>query len=230
MYKSPAWASFIDVKIAEGVIAAVSKARLSKYGMLNPLSKPMEVVAEHGRNITLCEAMYPALHMLEVVMRNSIHNAFAEHYGSNNWYDQPWLNDSHAELVAKAKSDLAKQRKQENPDRVVAKLTFGFWCGMFHHSYESATGPWPKLLSKVCPRVPKSWRSRDKVQGRIEKARKIRNQVFHHECISKLPDLRVRHRELIELLGWFSVDARQHVEHLCRFHPVMSDHLEVSDE
>ena len=105
MYKSPAWASFIDVKIAEGVIAAVSKARLSKYGMLNPLSKPMEVVAEHGRNITLCEAMYPALHMLEVVMRNSIHNAFAEHYGSNNWCDQPWLNDSHAELVAKAKSD-----------------------------------------------------------------------------------------------------------------------------
>ena len=117
------------------------------------------------------------------------------------------------------------QQSRMAADRVVAELRFGFWCGMFNGAYEDAGGPWPRLLSVVFPRVPKTWRTRPKVRRRIEEARLVRNRIFHHEPIAHLADLADRHRRLIELLGWLSPEARRHVEHLCRFQPVFSDAL-----
>lgn len=279
VFKSPAWASLIDVNMADGVVQALSLARLAAYGLPIPLSAAQEAspyiqapasalglalahalrtkqdeavngvegstetsqrsfgdpgigaVARHARNITLCEAMYPVLHMLEVVMRNSIHDAFCGHFGARDWYDQEWLNDNHRRFVADAKNELSKRSKPHEPDRVIAELSFGFWCGMFHSNYEH--GPraaWPALLSVVMPKVPKSWRTRFKVQGRVEDARALRNRVFHHESIAHLPDLCERHRYLIELLGWFSPEARRHIEHVCRFRRAYDDALVRFDQ
>jgi hypothetical protein len=229
MFKTPAWASFIDVNLANGVASAVSQARLTRYGLRldEPGGTRIEAVAKHGMNITLCEALYPALHMLEIVMRNAIHNTFSLNYECDGWYEIAGLRQNHVELIEIAKKKIQKRGKQANPDRVVAELTFGFWCGMFHRDYESGAGPWPHLLSAVAPRVPKRWRTRDKIQRRIEEARFLRNRVFHHECITCLPDLRDRHRKLVELVGWLSPEARTHLEHLCRFKTVISDSLSV---
>ena len=256
MFNSPQWASLIDVKIAAGVVQAVSRPRLAAYGLTAAPTTPtpplgatatgnatlpsgtvpasgvgpaqssgIQAVAGHGRNITLCEATYPVLHMLEVVMRNSIHNAFRHHYGADDWYDQGWLTPGHTNLVAEAKATLTKRSRPIIPDRVIAELSFGFWCGMFTGAYESASGPWPTLLTTVLPRVPKSWRTRPKVKQRVEEARDLRNRVFHHEPITHHHDLLVRHRRFVELLGWFSPDAREHIQHICRFNKVFADRL-----
>lgn len=254
MFNSPGWAALIDVKMADGVVQAVSAPRLAPYGLVTtplvtgagsapagasgpPSSPPslatglanvsnqVEAVARHGRNIALCEAFYPALHMLEVVMRNSIHNAFRHHFAAPDWYDQGWLTSGHLKLVNEAKAELTKRSKPVTPDRVVAELSFGFWCGMFSGAYETHQGAWPTLLKSVLPRVPKSWRTRPKIKQRVEAARDIRNRIFHHEPITQYADLRDRHRKLVELLGWFSPEARQHVEHLCRFSSVFGDQL-----
>jgi hypothetical protein len=96
---------------------------------------------------------------------------------------------------------------------------------MFHGAYENTMGPWPRLLGTVLPRVPKTWRTRGRIRDRVEEARTLRNRIFHHEPILPLNDLPVRHRHLIELIGWFSSEAREHVEHLCRFRNVFADQL-----
>ncbi|KAA9002181.1 hypothetical protein FJU31_04710 [Stenotrophomonas cyclobalanopsidis] len=274
MFKSPHWASLIDVKTADGVVEAVSSVRLAPYGLpapvaeapvINPANQApagalaaalagalaaqqapapaaqaqgntpaphsygscgVEAVARHARNITLCEAMYPVLHMLEVVMRNRIHNAFSQHFGALDWYEQAWLNANHARLVSDARTELTKRNRPHHPDRVVAELSFGFWCGMFHFAYENGRrAAWPALLGTVLPGVPKSWRTRAKVQKRVEAARALRNRVFHHEPVTFHQDLRDRHRHLIEVLGWFSPEARQHIEQICRFDRVHDDNL-----
>jgi hypothetical protein len=222
MFNSPAWATHLDTDLASGVAKAVSRPRLASYGRA---ANDIEAVARHGRNILLSEAMYPVLHMLEVVMRNSLHDAFREHLRTEDWYDLGWLKPGHAALVRDAKANLAGKGKPATADRVVAELRFGFWCGMFNGAYEDAGGPWPRLLPVVFPRVPKTWRTRPKVRRRIEEARLVRNRIFHHEPIAHLPDLADRHRRLIELLGWLSPEARRHVEHLCRFQPVFRDAL-----
>lgn len=270
MFKSPTWASLLDEEIADGIVKAVSPARLSGYGLPAPVGEAiasplcqapagalglaltsafnagpafaandpvasavhpygqlaMSAVARHARNVTLCEAMYPVLHMLEVVMRNRIHDAFSRHFGAVDWYEQDWLRANHRKMVAEAKAELTNRSRPHEADRVVAQLGFGFWCGMFHFAYEE--GPraaWPALLEAVLPNVPKSWKTRAKVQKRVEDARAVRNRVFHHEPITFYGDLRDRHRHLVEVLGWFSPEARRHVEHLCRFNDVYADHL-----
>ncbi len=274
VFKSPHWASLIDVKIADGLVAAVSSTRLAPYGLpaapaaavvIDPVNQApggalgsalagalkihqasatvaqpqqvasvahsygnmgIEAVARHARNMLLCEALYPVLHMLEVVMRNSIHNAFSRHFGARDWYAQAWLNANHARMVLEAKATLSKRNKPHDPDRIVAELGFGFWCGMFHFAYEhGGRAACPALLGTVLPGVPKSWRTRAKVQRRVEGARALRNRVFHHEPITFHQDLRDRHRHLVEVLGWFSPEARQHIEHVCRFNRVHDDNL-----
>lgn len=229
MFNSPSWAALIDVNLATGMVSAVSTARLTPYGLGNPATPTVEAVALHGRNIALCEAIYPTLHLLEVVMRNRIHDSFTAHFNSADWYDEPWIWAGHAALVAEARTDLAKRNKPDDPDRVVAELGFGFWCGMFHHSYEFGGGPWPALLSTVLPRVPKNHRTRADVSKRVEEARRIRNRVFHHEPVAKnLNDAQLLkiHQRLVEVVGWFSPEARLHLEHLCRFKAVFGDKLQ----
>lgn len=227
-FKSPDWASLIDVKTAGGVIDAISRPRLSSYGMVpDPSCDLVMVVARHGRNIVICEALYPLLHLLEVVVRNRVHDAFSAHYGTTEWFRMPWVYSKELALVEKAEEELQKHHKALSPDNIVAEMTFGFWCSMFNKRYEPhhTNQPWPTLLKSVLPRAPRWARTRSKILERLEKARRIRNRVFHHEPVAHISDLAAQHAELMELLGWFSPDARTHLTHVCRFNQVWGDVL-----
>ena len=226
MYKSPAWAAFIDTGMAADVSAALSRPRLARYGASNPaVGSDIERIARHGRNIAICEALYPSLHLLEVVMRNGIHSSFSSYFRASDWYEGHWLTDGHRRMVDEAKAALIRRKRSPDPDRVVAELSFGFWCGMFHRAYERGAGPWPALLKTALPRAPKRWRTRDKVQARIEEIRELRNRVFHHEPIIGYADLSARHRRIVEVLGWLSPATRLHLEQVCRFQSVLGDDL-----
>lgn len=225
-FKSPSWASLIDVKTAAGVIDAISRPRLANYGMIpDPGGDLVCVVARHGRNIVVCEAFYPLLHLMEVVVRNRVHDAFSAHYGTTQWFRLPWVHQYDLPLVDKAEAELARRHKAVSPDNMVAELTFGFWCSMFNRRYEPShtNAPWPMLLKHVLPKAPRWARTRSRILERLEKARRIRNRVFHHEPIAHIPDLAAQHTELSELLGWFSPEAGTHLAHICRFKAVWQD-------
>ncbi len=238
MFNKPGWAAVIDVNVADGVAAAISPARLTRFGF-NPSNCDVSdapdkqsqhaaligAVARHGYNMVLSESFYPVLHMTELVLRQRLHYAFSEHFSTSFWYDEQWLGAAHSRMIEEAKQELSQRGCPLEPERVAAELSFGFWCGMFHGRYEQAGGPWPKLLRIVFPRIPKSWATREKVRLRLEAARLIRNRVFHHHPISQFQDLSSRHRALMELLGWLSPEARVHVESLCRFRAVHLDRL-----
>ena len=96
MFNSPPWAAQIDAELACGVAEAVSRQRLASYGVAN---SEIVAVAQHGRNILLSESFYPVLHMLEVVLRNRLHDAFCIHFQSEDWYEQSWLNAGHARFA-----------------------------------------------------------------------------------------------------------------------------------
>lgn len=226
MFNSPEWAARIDIDTARGIAAAISTPRLAPYGLRNAQGvDPVGAVARHCRNVVLCEAAYPVLHLLEVVMRNRVHDAFRAHYRADDWYSQGWIMQGHCNLVVEAQANLRKQGKLPESDRIVAALGFGFWCAMFSHHYEHGAGPWPALIRSVLPRVPKSWATRARIRSRVEEARELRNRVFHHEPILHFPDLLERHRRLLELLGWFSPETRHHLENVCRFRATYQDRL-----
>lgn len=232
MFKNPQWASLIDADMARGMASALSRARLGSYGLSagtcvgdDACDDWVGPVARHGANIVLSEALYPTLHMIEVALRNRLHETFSNQFVTSEWFEQAWLSQGHTLMVERAKDDLMNRGRSPTVDRVVAELNFGFWCGMFHSRYEAAGQPWPKLLRAVLPRLPKSWATRDKVSSRVEAVRWLRNRVFHHEPILHLQDIRSRHRAMTELLGWLSPEARAHVESICRFNAVHDDRL-----
>ena len=224
-FNQPEWAAFMDTEAEGALVAVLSAPRLRPFGLGEAGCSRREAIVRHAGNMQRSEALYPLLHMLEIVMRNRIHAGFSAWAGRDDWFDAAWLWPGHAGLVADAKAAIASRRRPVDPDRVVAELGFGFWCGMFHRSYESGSGPWPGLLPVVLPRVPKSWRTREKLRQRVEEARRTRNRVFHHEPLAiGVPDHAVlaHHRAIIELLGWFSPEARALVEQVCRFRAVVA--------
>lgn len=225
-FNSPDWAVHIDNPMATGLINAVSQPRLTAYGLTPGQNfDSLMVVAKHGRNIVLCESLYPILHMLEVVLRNRVHDAFTAAFGGPSWFDQTWVGVLEKNMIQEARADLVKKNKQDTPDNIVAALSFGFWCSLFNARYETTGDPWPSQLKSVLPKAPKSVRTRSKIQNKLEAVRRLRNRVFHHEPIAHFNDLAIQYRDMLELLGWFSPEAMNHVGHICRFYAVHGDRI-----
>lgn len=176
----------------------------------------------HQRNVEISEALYPTLHMLEIVTRNRVHAAFSAYFRTATWYEGAWMTAAHAGFVRQAKLKIASRREAVTPDAVVSAMTFGFWCAMFGGSYECRGGPWPNALRAVAPSVPRAYRTRSKLSERLEQARALRNRVFHHVPVVQRSDLYDRHRALVELLGWLSPEARGHLAGVCRFRTVLA--------
>jgi len=93
-------------------------------------------------NTRLSEALYTPLQMLEVALRNRIHAVLSASV-QPRWFQAPGvLAVSHQhEQVAEALADLARERKEPTPGRVVAALTFSFWTTMLGTPYENLTLP-----------------------------------------------------------------------------------------
>jgi hypothetical protein len=159
-------------------------------------------------NIEVSAAFWGPISGVEIAFRNVVHQALAAHIGRPDW----WLDSSvHQADVAKAHEEESRLRRQRarnrnapplTTDDVVAALSFGFWSSI-------VTGPsnafeqnryWHTCLHKAFP----NWHYKPGEQGRkafvrrVERLRKFRNRVAHHEPLHHR-DLAVDHDSLIAM-------------------------------
>ena len=179
---------------------AISKDRFAPYYSAGRQSES-EACGLYAWNLSLCESLYPALNCLEISLRNSIHEATAKEFSTVNWF-QICLKKEELDTVNQLVNDLNNRRKTVRPNDLVANLTLGFWLGLFRTRYEQVL--WPKLLEPVFPNCPRSERTRQKVYVRLDKIRRLRNRVFHHEPIWHWSDLQQQHQQILETIGWIS--------------------------
>ncbi|MRR07316.1 MAG: hypothetical protein EG828_10310 [Deltaproteobacteria bacterium] len=135
-------------------------------------------------------------------MRNSIHEAATNAFGTARWYEsgRGILKRDEIKKVDKAKNDLTREGKQPDPGRVVAALTFGFWAkGLFKTCYEVSI--WHRIINNVFPGVPRSQRTRRNIATELDALWNLRNRVFHHEPIWHFPDLDVKHAKIIDMIN-----------------------------
>lgn len=118
------------------IAQSITPMRLRQYHDAAGASASAEsILALYTWNLALSEALYPTLQCLEVALRNSLQHTLSHFYHSDHWYDQPTvLQKDEADNLAEAKNRLARDRKQEIPDNVVAASTFGFWVGLLNHT------------------------------------------------------------------------------------------------
>lgn len=182
---------------------ALSVPRFEAY-RVDSTTTDQECLARYMWNSALCESLYPTIQHLEVALRNSIHDACTEVFGSEFWFDDPTLisDTTTLRIIANAKAALTRAHKPIEGGRVVAGLHFGFWRQLFFNKYEITL--WRKIIKAVFPYAPPAAQQRTVVGPMVHRAKELRNRVFHHEPVLHWADLREQHQELHTVIRWVS--------------------------
>lgn len=196
----------------------ISKSRLDRY---RPASgDALETAVAYLWNVALSESLLQGIASVEVALRNSIHNTFTNHVGTDQWF---WavLKQNDLKVVNERWLKLANRLQAPPPaGKVIADLTFGFWPYLFDHRYHTTWWNNGEALFKaVFPHLPTGVPPHQKIGRsdvfeRVSLFADLRNRAMHQEPILfglSRPNLGtpppvvpvdVIHRQIVEMLQW----------------------------
>ncbi|SFA83298.1 hypothetical protein SAMN05216266_101715 [Amycolatopsis marina] len=169
-------------------------------------SKALELYEWSAR--TSCMAFEVVGH-LEVLLRNALDRCLRQHFREEQ-RGIPWflLPTPGGEYVAEA-VDSVRQRLRplgkESRHQVIAGLSFGFWSGLLGSRYEEL---WRDCLRKAFPNS--SGRRKD-VSVALERVRKFRNRLAHHDSMINV-DVPFEIRQIIEIASYIDTNAAAWLE------------------
>lgn len=173
-----------------------------------------KAVSLYTLNALLSESLQLPLHMLEVALRNRIHQIMTEAHG-DTWFDMPehQLNATQADMLARARQELAEKGKDDTPARIVAALTFGFWTAMLGKEYENL---WQQTLKDIARREDGKGLRRKDFTKSLGAIRTLRNRLAHHETVLYW-DLPKHYANILQMIAWLSPVAADWCRAYCRF-------------
>ena len=167
-------------------------------------------------NIEISSAFWGSFHMLEVSLRNTLHTQLVTLAKRDDWWNARLLlprdskkdllhNDTKKivqEAISTAKGKQTAKGEELESGHVVAELSFGFWIGMLANRYHQRL--WEKTFVHTFPhytglRIP--------LHDDLERLRKLRNRIAHHEPIFKR-NLAIDHDKICGLIGYIEPEAR----------------------
>ncbi|CAN5805944.1 Abi family protein [soil metagenome] len=184
----------------------VSKPRVARY-MDSAGGDQVRAYELYLWNSRLAGSLFEDLGHLEVFVRNALQpNLQAWHRSRHHqgcWLDDPdeVLHESLRNKISIARRDLERLKKlpldQQLPGQVMTGLSFGFWVDLLRSDYH--TSLWTPWLHKSFPHFAGS--RRGVVYLRLQKLRKLRNRIAHHEPIYE-ELVKELHSDLLKVLGW----------------------------
>lgn len=211
----------------------LSGARLAPYARDGASMKV--AVRRHEWNLLICESLYPTLQLFEVVLRNRVLAAMDACIGPR-WMEGAGIRHSPrcADDLARARESVAKRKPHFTRDDWVAELGFGFWCALHGAHYEQPrlclSAPFPTLIKRLYPGMPKSLHSLHAIKSDLERMRRLRNRVFHHERVLHWVDLDAQVDMASNYLAWMGEAPDLAHRRLSRYREVRSRQLAESDE
>ena len=189
----------------------------------------------HAWNTAVSAAFYGPLQGLEVALRNAMHRRLAERYGPA-WYDHPGagLDRGAVGRIAGTRSELARDGHGDDPPRIVATLSFGFWVSLLGPGGRAEAGHkanyemtlWrPALRGAFAHRATLT---RRQAHRPLNALRILRNRVAHHEPIFAR-DLAADHKRILDVAGWISPAVRTWIEHHSRATAVIEAARDAGD-
>jgi len=130
-----------------------------------------------------------------------MHNALKVVCGRESWFAEPtFLKKDELDKVTEARTRLSNDgKKAPTVDQIVAELTFGFWASLLDDRYKKTTIV--NCIDLVFPNIPYRKRDRETMLSRIERVRRLRNRVFHHEPIWHWSNLAEHHDLVFNVLA-----------------------------
>ncbi len=209
-----------DEQAAAHVAAALSPERLKPHLAATNGDLP-GALRLYEWNLAASGAVYEALGIVEVVLRNAVSARLTVWHGdrAGYWYDDPRgvLSGFAREDIAAARRRVRKLRRPETPGRVVAELNFGFWKFLFAKRYEATL--WTGYLRHAFPNLQPQ--NRATVYRALDELHTMRNRIAHHEPI-RTRDLKADTLAIYRLLDWIDHDVRAWAVTLSRLGPIIA--------
>lgn len=179
-----------NTSILDAVRNALSAPRMSTYEIATQMSSNSgsSALRLYAWNAETSGALLAPLHICEVVIRNTVADALATVYG-DKW---PWVQAFELSLPNpqhgySPRRDLQSARKKGgSTGKVIPELSFVFWQKMFTSRYDVRI--WLPHLHSVLPSIGDSKpvpQLRDDIYKKLERVRRLRNRIAHHEPIFK---------------------------------------------
>ena len=207
-------------QISEALLEVFSKPRLDGYRHAGESYE--QAFERYQDNIRLSASLMPALHYLEVILRNRLDMAIRRVYGEHWLLHLPSaLPIEHynlEKLMAAREAFHFEKRCVPTQDDMVATMTFGFWCALFHKRYDPALWHRGHFFPTVFPNWPREQRKRGIIQPKLYIIKDLRNRIAHHEPIGDWkPGAIIGHRLCLELIGAMSPEALERLREVDRF-------------
>ncbi|STX55496.1 hypothetical protein ACNVED_17065 (plasmid) [Legionella sp. D16C41] len=197
-------------ELLDELLIIFSKQRFEGY--LTKSLNTTEALVNYSWNIELCQGLYPFIQILEIALRNSLHQSITVLFDREDWFELDFLGEWEKEQVKQAKKTLSKNKKPIEPGRVVAELSFGFWTALLDVRYEHSQILWPKLFkTRLFPFLKRSQRTRHFLSKEFTQVRRLRNRIFHYEPIWYWHDLLNRYEQIIFLINAISNKAANYL-------------------
>ena len=180
--------------------AGLSMARFEPYLRQTNGDLPA-AIALYWWNVSVSAAFYAPLHILEVTLRNSLHEQLITHFHRADWWDEPaLLRRIGRQMVKDARYKLEKRGRAASADDVVAELPLGFWVSLVSSAYDRNL--WVPYLHRAFPNYDGP---RAPLHTELDTIRMFRNRVMHHEPIHRR-DLEADHQLILRVLGYLSTE------------------------
>lgn len=213
----------------DGMDELLSEARFARY--LNRYDGNRRLAMRlYTWNLAACSALWGPINVLEIAVRNAIHNRLVERTGRGDWWSDTRIHLcwNERDAIDSAISTL-KRRGTADPsaDQVVAATSFGLWVGLTGAgvprdpmlSYETTL--WQPRLQHAFPH--RGDRRRKYIHAKLDDVRILRNRIAHHEPIYRSP-LQNIYDDILEIAAMIRPEARDFIAGHSRAQEVIDDY------
>ena len=202
----------------------LTSERLSSYGTDNSNI----LIEKYIYNLKLSEAFYPAISLLEVVLRNRITSAIEKLY-FKDWLiaeldKQNILAKKEYQKLLETRDKIIKTGKKVTNDRLISEMTLGFWIHLCTKTYRPKLWDRRGFFETVFPNYVsnKELRSIAPIQNDLLSILRLRNRIFHHEIIingNKSPI--EQYQIVLNIIHLLSKDTETLLKSISRFETVL---------
>jgi hypothetical protein len=198
---------------------ALSEPRMAPY--LTITSSQHHALQLYAWNAKTASSAFEMVGHLEVLLRNAIDECLREHFREAErgipWFFLPLAGGEH---VSKALSDVRsrlqeqerssarhgiRQSTRDSRHQIVAGMSFGFWSGMLGPKYEEL---WRACIHRA---FPHSSGKRSDVSAALERVRKFRNRLAHHDSMLNV-DVPFEVRHILQVARYIDAEAAAWIE------------------
>ena len=161
----------------------LSSQRLGRY-LAEARGDKRRIMRLYVWNARLCEAFYLPCQLVEVAVRNRLHDTLTRRF-SVVWYSDAAfvspLPDRFKNEITNAVRDCTREHgKAMTTNHIVCSMSLGFWCHLLTSNFDHIL--WKNGMGQAFPHIARGV-ARQHIYDRLDQLRKWRNRIAHHGVI-----------------------------------------------